>query len=76
MCQDMRVLADKNNFILQHNKGQEVNKCLEGEHTQNRENPLTDKESFRIIPIGKEGNLLLINQLMLVLFIEADFLVL
>ena len=72
--QDMWILADEDDLVLKHDEGQQFEEGIEGEHAEDGEDPVLDKEGLCLVPKGTEINFPLVNHLVLVLLAEVDLL--
>jgi hypothetical protein len=74
--EDVRVLADEDHPVFQHDQREQIQEVIEIEHAQNRIDPFSGEVHLGIVPVGEQGDLLLVDEAQFVLLVEADLLVL
>ena len=74
VSQDVWILADEDHLILKHDEGQQFEEGIEGEHAEDGEDPILDKEGLGLVPKGAKVNFSLVNHLVLILLAEVDLL--
>ena len=72
MGENVRVLADEDHSVFQHNESEEIKEGFESKHAEYRINPFSCEESFSFIPISEHGDFLLIYESEFVLLVEID----
>ncbi len=60
MREYMRIFADEHDSVFKHDKCEQVNKILKGEHANNWVYPLSDKKVLCLIVIGEQSDFSLV----------------
>ena len=68
------VIADEDEFVLEHHKRPHIEEGVEGEHAEHRVDPIPDEEGLGLVPVAHEGDVLLVDESQLVLLIEVHLL--
>jgi hypothetical protein len=68
------VVADEDQFVLEHEQRPDVEEVVEREHGEHGVNPLADEVGLGVVPVGHQRQLLLVYQPQLVLLVEGHLL--